>query len=191
MLINFKVEARREFDSDMTKMGLHQSYASEFLVKYENARTCFCVNFHNGQSCAINLSAGLVSNEIDYTFTHDEIIRFRRTQNDLDFASIFACNAMDLKSSLSCLHEVAKNYMYDMLVSENVNIWQDLHNFRKNKSISRALERDLQRARASSNIAWRAKDFVTVIASLEPFEIHLTPSESSRLKYARTHLIIP
>lgn len=189
----------------LEKQGFECARADPTFVRYESDQA-FVNVYHGRSSYELSVEIGRLGNEwetdaegselvephvghpyLEDSFTIWDIARYAGAPDVAETTFMQARSPDRVEALVPKLAELVQLYAKlalkgDVAFLERVRQWRSEESRRSRK------RDELRRARAEMAQAWRKKQYVRVVALLEPFRSDLTPAEIKKLNYAEEQL---
>ncbi len=123
-------------------------------------------------------------------FAFDEILRSLDVPSTIWAFGSTARTLADAQRLIEKMAAIMASYATPLLEGDN-RAWERIAEQRRKESQNYALERDLRMARAEADVAWRKKDYASVVRALKPLRAALTATEIGKLEFAEKQIRNP
>ncbi len=185
----------------MTDHGLEAAVGEEFLflvdefgfrcvesrphlVRYESERAIVEVVFDGSRSYEVRVQFGM-RDATGPHFSLDELLRSRGAAGSSSVA-LQATTRQELEGAVRELSGALRKHGGELLVGDPV-AFAALTAHRRREVDQFATERALTEARTLAKVAWEKREFVAVVAALEPHRENLSDAERARLDLAKKY----
>ena len=185
--LGLQTQAERHFDFLVSERGYKCTVATSCRVRFESSTTFIELAFDGNRSFELGLLIKLASSK-NPPFTIDEILRLRHAPEAESFSLVQVTTSEALATWVEKLAQMFRIYGDDF-VTGNERSFAKLAEQRQREAEHYTLERVLRTARVEAEIAWRSKDYESVIKALKPVRTALTATEVGKLEFAEGHFL--
>ena len=184
MPLSFRDVAKEHFSAIAQHHGLRLVYESETRLEYESDQARMLVIFDNERSYELAVAFALVGSNVDeQPYSLAEVLRLQKHPAGTSIEGQQFHTQGSLNEAVRKVACLTSEFASEQL-DGNAAAFQDLAKQRATEATAYGLSRDLRTARNTADLAWRAKDFATVVSVYRPFRAYLSPSELKRLVFA-------
>jgi len=183
--LGLTTHAHRDFKFLELEMGYKRTESTPYRVRFESPSVFVELLFDGDRSFELGLLVGENCSP-SCAYSIDEILWLRRAPDASTFSLIQVTTRAAMGAWLRKLAKALRSYGRD-LIAGNKTSFSELANQRHAYVRTYALESRLACARAEAGLAWRKKDYASVVKALKPVRAALTAAEVGKLEFAESH----
>lgn len=185
----FESKVKNAFDPIAERYQMRRE-CSDGLIVYENETVSLALGYDSKRTYEIQVMLGLVSDKrMDERWVGLDLILNDKGIEDAAWVSgLQVGNEKDLGPVLIRLAALLAAHGVEYLEG-HPEAFARAARIKERGRERYALQQRLQSARAKADQAWNKRDYLKVVASLEPLEAHLSAAEKIRLGLARNRAV--
>ena len=185
--LGLQAQAERHFGYLESEMGYRRTESTPSRIRFESPTVFVELVYDGNRSYELGLLVGRVGSQ-NPPFTIDEILRLRGALEAKAFSLEQVTTRDALDRWLEELAGVLRTFGSDFIAGDESS-FVEIEEQRQAEVANYAIDRELRAARAKVEVAWRKKDYASVVQVLQPLRAALTKTEIGKLEFAenQTH----
>jgi hypothetical protein len=156
-------------------------------VIYESPAVIASLFYDDQRSFEVSFGLKRKSDPSLPSFTFDEILRSLEVPVTVWPSGYSATSLPDARRLVAKVATIMASYGKQLLEGEN-EAWKKIVEQRQKDVRNYALENNLRAARAEVEVAWRKKDYASVVKAFTPLRAALTAAEVGKLEFAEKQI---